>query len=108
MKLKKGDKVMIISGKDSGKQGTIEKTLPKFNKIVVSGINMSKRHLKPSKKNPHGGIVDKLAPIESSNAVLICPRCSKLSKVGYKIVSEKENQKTKKIRICKKCKESLE
>lgn len=109
MKLKKGDKVLVISGKDRSKQGTVEKVLIKSGKIVVSGVNMTKHHLKPSKKNPHGGIINKLAPISASNVVLVCPRCSRPSRVGYKVVSDKEtNNQVKKIRICKKCQESLE
>lgn len=105
MKLKKGDTVLIITGKDRGKRGVIEKSFPRGNKIVVTAVNISKHHLKPSRKNPHGGIMDKLTPIDASNAVLICPHCSQPTRLGYKMT---EIDKTKKkIRICQKCQESL-
>lgn len=102
MKLKKGDNVLIISGKDRGKRGTIEKVFPKIDKVMVTGVNISKHHLKPSRKNPHGGIIDKLSPMTAANMVIVCPRCSRPSRVGYKVTSGK------KIRICRKCKESLD
>lgn len=102
MKFKKGDNVLIIVGKSRGKRGVIEKSFPKENKIVVSGINIAKHHLKPSRKNPHGGIVDKLSPIDTSNIVMICPRCGKPTRIGYRIADKK------KMRICRKCQESVD
>lgn len=102
MKLKKGDTVLIISGKDRGKSGKIEKVWPREEKIMVTGANIAKHHLKPSRKNPHGGIIDRLAPINAANAVLVCPRCSRPTRVSYKIAAGK------KIRLCRKCKESLD
>ena len=111
MRLKKGDTVLIISGKDRGKRGTIEKVLPKERKILVTGVNLAKLHLKPSRKNPHGGIMNKIAPIDVSNAILVCPHCSKPSRVSYKLpVSPEASQdgtKKKKTRICRKCQEGL-
>ena len=92
---------MIISGKDLGKQGIIEKVITKENKVVVIGINLAKHHLKPSRKNPHGGIIDKLVPMHVSNVMIVCPRCGRPTRIGYKLTKEK------KIRICRKCKESL-
>lgn len=112
MRFKKGDTVLIISGKDRGKRGKIDKVIPKNGKIVVTGINVAKHHLKPSRKNPHGGIVNRLAPIEAANAIIICPRCSQPTKIGQKMTtpSAKSGSATKKIkiRICRKCKESLD
>ncbi len=102
MKVKKGDLIMVISGKDRGKQGKVENVDPKKGKIIVTGINIAKKHLKPSRKSPHGGIIDKLMPIDISNIVIVCPRCSKPTRVAYKITE------SKKLRICKKCKESLD
>lgn len=101
-KLKKGDNVLIIAGKDRGKRGSIEHVFPGSGKVTVVGVNIAKHHLKPSRKNPQGGIVDKLTPIDISNCIIICPRCGKPTKVGMKITP------TKKIRICRKCKESLD
>lgn len=103
LKLKKGDQVLVISGKDRNKQAKIEKVFPKTGKIVVAAVNRVKVHLKPSKKNPHGGIIDKFLPIDATNVLIICPRCGKPTRVGHKLLSSK-----KKIRICKKCQESIE
>ena len=102
MKLRKGDTVMIISGKDRNRRGTIEKVLPKSNKIIVTGINVTKQHLKPSRKNPHGGIINILAPINISKAMIVCPHCGKITRIGYKI-SEKSKE-----RICRGCKGCIE
>ncbi len=104
IRLKKGDNVMVISGKDRGKQGVIEKVFPGENKILVIGVNISKHHLKPSRKNPQGGIVNKIAPINCANVMMICPSCGKPTRIGYKI-SEKQGGK---IRICRKCQGSLD
>lgn len=109
LKLKAGDQVLVIAGKNRGARGAVEKAFPKAGKIVVSGVNIAKHHLKPSRKNPHGGIMDKLAPIDASNAVLLCPHCGKPSRVGYKISDSKTSGKAKvKSRICKKCQESVD
>lgn len=105
MKLKKGDMVLIIAGKDRGKRGNIEKSIPQKNKIMVTGVNISKHHLKPTRKNPQGGIMDKLAAIDASNAILVCPHCGKPARIGYKINPGQE--KTKKARICKSCQGDL-
>ncbi|MCL5407686.1 MAG: 50S ribosomal protein L24 [Patescibacteria group bacterium] len=105
MKLKKGDTVLIIAGKDRGKRGNIEKSMPQKNKITVTGVNISKHHLKPTRKNPHGGIMDKLAPIDASNAILVCPHCSKPVRIGYKVSTDKDAKK--KARICKSCQGDL-
>lgn len=102
MKIKKNDNILVISGKDRGKQGKVEHVFPKLNKVTVTGINLSKHHLKPSRKNPQGGIVDKPKPIDVSNIIIVCPRCSKPSRIGFKKTGGK------KIRICKKCHESLD
>ena len=101
MKLKKNDNVLVISGKYKGKAGKIEKTLPKINKVIVSGVNILKKHSKPSKKNRKGGIIEIAAPINISNVMLICAKCNKKTRIGYKIVQKK------KVRYCKKCQEQI-
>lgn len=106
MKLKKNDTVMIIAGKNRSRQGKIEKVLPKSAMVVVTGININKHHLKPSRQNPHGGIIDKPAPIRASNAILICPRCGKPARIGHKFIKNEQGQK--KIRICRVCQESVD
>lgn len=102
MKIKRGDNILVIAGKDSGKQGLVEKSLIKDGKIIATGINMAKHHLKPSRKNPHGGIINMPAPIDKSNVMLVCPHCGKPVRVAYKIT-----EKTKE-RICRKCKGNLD
>ena len=101
MKISKNDNVLVISGKYKGKTGKVEKVLPKIGKIIVSGVNIAKKSTKPSKKNPKGGIIDIAMPIDISNLKLICPKCQKAVRVGYKIV---QNKKT---RYCKKCSEQI-
>lgn len=102
MKLKKSDNVRILAGKDQGKTGVIERVFPGENKIIVKGIAMAKKHVKPSRKNSQGGILDINLKINASNAMIVCPNCSKPTKVAF-LVSDKG-----KVRICKKCKQSIE
>ena len=102
-KIKKGDVVFIIAGKDKGKTGKVEKIFTRLNKITITGVNIFKKTARSTKKNPHGGIIQFNAPVPISNTKLVCPRCNKSSRVGYKMLD-----KDKKIRICKKCGESVE
>lgn len=101
-KIKKGDNVLVIAGKDRGKQGQVERVLIQESKVIVTGLNLAKHHLKPSRKNPHGGIINIPAPIDASNAMLICPHCGKPVRVAHKI-----NAKTKE-RVCRKCQGNLD
>ena len=101
MKVKKGDKVVIIKGKDSGRNGTVDRTYPKQNKILVMGINVSKKHVKKSEQTPQGGVADVPRPFSVSNVLLVCPKCKKHSKIGYKV------EKGRKTRICKKCQSKI-
>lgn len=102
MKIKKNDNVMVLAGKDSGKTGVVERVFPSEGRLVIKGIAIAKKHLKPSKKNPSGGIIEINQKINSSNVMIVCPSCGKPSKISYKITD-----KTK-MRICKKCGSSLE
>ena len=97
MKIKKGDKVLIIAGKYQGKTGKILKTFPKEKKILVEGVNLVKKHQRPKKTGEKGQIVELRKPIDISNTKLICPKCAKPTRIGYKIIEGK------KYRICKKC-----
>ena len=83
MKLKKGDTVEVITGKDKGKQGEIEHVYPKKNKIIVQGVNTAAKHSKPSRANEQGGIIDKDMPIDASNVMLV--HKGKKVRVGYKV-----------------------
>lgn len=97
MKIKKGDQVQIITGKDRGKRGKVLKSIIENGKIVVEGLNIVKKHMRPKKEGEKGKIVEVSMPINVSNVMIVCPKCSKPSRIGYKI--EKKN----KSRMCKKC-----
>ena len=96
MKLKKGDKVVITTGKDKGKTGEITTVLPKENKVIVAGINMAKRHTKPTQESA-GGIVSKEMPIHVSNVAYVDPKDGKATRIGYKL--EKGGRK---VRVAKR------
>ena len=101
--VKTGDRVVITVGKDKGKQGNIKKAIPTDGQVIVEGANMI---TKATKANPaygiQGGLIKKEAPIDSSNVMIICPACEKATRVAHKIVDGK------KVRVCKKCGESLD
>ncbi|MBX4200534.1 50S ribosomal protein L24 [Candidatus Parcubacteria bacterium] len=101
MKLKKGDNVLIISGKDKGRTAKILKSLVKEKMILVEGINMKRKHVKPKKEGEKGQVVPVPAPMQISNVKLVCPKCGKATRVGYKIENGKKN------RICKKCQSQI-
>lgn len=101
MKLRRGDKVKVVSGKDKGRTGKIEKVFPKKNKVLVAGVNVYKRHLKPRGEKKPGGIVDIVKPLAVANVALICPKCGQITRVGHQLTQ------TEKIRICKKCQKPI-
>ncbi|MCX6765987.1 MAG: 50S ribosomal protein L24 [Candidatus Moranbacteria bacterium] len=102
MKIRKGDQVQIISGKDRGKRGKVIRVLPKSGKLVVEGINLVKKHRRPRKGGEKGQRVEIPTPLASSKVKLICPHCGKPTRVGYKI------EKSRKIRMCKVCKGDIQ
>ena len=101
LKIKKGDQVIVLSGDDKGKTGEVVKAMPKEGKVVVQGVNLVKRHTKPSQTNP-GGIVTKEAPINVSNVAIVDPKTNKASKSGYK------NVDGKKVRVARKSGEVID
>ncbi len=109
MKIKKGDTVLIISGKDKGRKGKILKSFPKEDKILVEGINLRKKHQKPKKSGEKGQIIEMPTPLNVSKVKLICSRCGKPTRIGFKLTEKKtENLSSSKkggikFRICKKC-----
>jgi len=102
MKLKKGDKIKMIRGKDIGKTGVITHTFPKKETILVDGMNTYKKSKKPKKEGEKGQVVVLSRPFPPSKAMLICPKCGKATRVGCIIETNKEGKKVK-TRICKKC-----
>jgi large subunit ribosomal protein L24 len=85
MKIKKGDNIEIIAGKDKGKRGKVVRTLPRLNKVVVEKLNIQKKHLRPRKEGEQGQRVEIAAPINISNVMLVCPHTDKLTRVGYRV-----------------------
>jgi large subunit ribosomal protein L24 len=102
MHVKKGDKVMVISGKDKGKTGVILASFPKKDRVLVEGVNIVKKHSKPSQANPQGGIISQEAPIHVSNVMPIDPKTGEPTRVGYQVVDGK------KVRVAKKSGEVLD
>jgi large subunit ribosomal protein L24 len=98
MKIKSGDKVQVLTGKDRGKQGKILKAFPRERRVIVEGINVVKRHSRPTKDNPQGGIIQKEAPIDASNVGLVCGSCNRIIRVAYYV-----DDTGRKKRICRKC-----
>lgn len=97
MRIKKGDTVKILSGNDKGKTGEVLSVIPKTNKIVVKGVNIRKKHIKPRKQGEEGGIISAECAIHSAKANVVCPKCGKATKIGY------VGEKGEKVRVCKKC-----
>lgn len=101
--VKKGDTVEVVSGRDKGKKGKILKVLPRKGTLVVEGVNLVKRHTRPSQKFPQGGIIEKALPLFSSKVLLFCPTCNKGVRIGKKVL-----ENGSKVRFCKKCGETLD
>lgn len=101
--IKKNDTVIVISGKEKDKRGRVLSVNPSKNTLLAEGVNIIKKHMKPSRKYTQGGIIEKEAPLHISNVMLICPKCSKPTKINSTILSD-----GKKVRICKKCKEVID
>ncbi len=98
MKIKKGDTVEVIAGKDIGKKGKVLMVMPKENRLVVEGVNRAKKHQKPNRKLPQGGILNIEKPLQASNVMLVCDKCKKITRIGKKVLEGQE-----KVRVCKKC-----
>ena len=97
MNIRKDDKVVVLSGKDKGKQGKILVSDPKAAKVIVEGVNVATKHQKPRKQGEEGGIIKVETPIYASKVQLVCPKCGKATRVGHKVEGDK------KVRVCKKC-----
>lgn len=109
MKVKKGDKVKISTGKDKGKTAKVLQVFPEKRKASVEGLNLSIKHIRPRREGEKGQRVEFPAPIDMSNLLLVCPKCGKTSRVGYKYEDKgKTDSKRKKIRYCKKCKANID
>jgi len=103
MKIQKNDNVLIIAGKDRGKKGKVRKAMPDKDKVIVEGFNMIKRHSKTKGKTRQAGIIELEAPIHISNVMIICNKCNKPARVGYRALED-----GKKARYCRSCSEIID
>lgn len=105
-RIKKGDKVIVLTGKDKGRKGEVIKSFPEANRVLVSGINIAARHTKPSQGDPQGGIKRKEAPIHVSNVAHVDPTSGKATRIGFKI--EGAGDKARKVRFAKRSGENID
>jgi large subunit ribosomal protein L24 len=98
MKIRKGDRVQVLAGKDRGKTGTVTFAYPATGKVVVDGLNVAKKHQKPTRATMQGGIIDKEMPMPVANVAIVCPSCGKPTRVGHRFEPDGS-----KVRVCRKC-----
>jgi large subunit ribosomal protein L24 len=96
--IKKGDTVVILAGKDKGKRGKVLRVVPKTGKVIVEGLNILKKHQKPTKEAPQGGVIETPGPIDRSNVQVVCGSCRKPTRIGVKLAGD-----TERVRVCRKC-----
>jgi ribosomal protein L24, bacterial/organelle len=101
MKLRKGDRVRVIAGKDLGREGVIMRVLPGRNRVIVEGVNVAKKHQRPQRATMQAGIIDKDMPLDASNVALVCGSCGP-TRIGYRF-----DAAGKKVRVCAKCRSDL-
>ncbi|HOJ76588.1 MAG TPA: 50S ribosomal protein L24 [Bacillota bacterium] len=102
LSIKKGDQVVVIAGKQRGKKGKVQKVHPADNTVLVEGLNLVKKHSKPSQTNPQGGVIDKSLPINVSKVMLICPECNEPIRVARKRTEDGV------VRVCRKCSRNID
>jgi large subunit ribosomal protein L24 len=102
MTLRKGDTVAVLTGKERGKKGKVLRVFPVENRVVVEALNLMTRYSRPSQQNPKGGLIKVEGKLHRSNLQLVCPKCSKLTRIGFQFLADKTKQ-----RICKKCNEII-
>ncbi len=102
IKIKKGDTVLIIAGKDRNKKGKVNRTITEKNQVVVDGVNLTVKHMKARRAGEKGQKVKIAKPIDVSNVMFICPKCGKTARIGYRLNVEKDKE-----RICKKCNQEI-
>ena len=100
--VKTGDTVVVLSGKDKGKQGKVLQVSPKERKVIVEGLNIATKHVKPRRQGEQGGIVEAEAAMYASKVQLVCPKCSKATRTGHKFLADGS-----KARVCKSCNEEI-
>ena len=103
LSVKREDIVLVLTGKNKSKRGRVISVIPSTRKLVVEGVNVKKKHMKPNKQYQQGGIIEKEAPVYVSNVMLVCPKCDKPTRIGNKVLED-----GRKLRVCKKCKEVMD
>lgn len=103
MNIRREDKVLVIAGRERGKTGKVRQVLPKDERVVIEGVNVVKRHMKPKSTTARqAGIIEKEAPLHISNVALVCPKCEKPTRVGHRFLPDGT-----KVRVCKRCDEQI-
>jgi large subunit ribosomal protein L24 len=97
MKIHKGDTVVVLQGKDKGKKAEVVRAIPDRDRVVLEGVNVAKRHAKPTRATMQGGVIDKFMPVHVSSVALVCKSCDQPTRVGHRI------EDGEKVRVCKKC-----
>ena len=110
MKIKKGDKVKVLAGKDKGKTGKVLQIFQSANRASIEGLNLLIKHMRPRKQGEKGQRIEFPAPMNLSNVILVCKACDKPTRVGYKYIEVVKNEvkQKKKVRVCKKCKQVID
>jgi large subunit ribosomal protein L24 len=98
VRIHKGDQVVVLSGKDKGKRAEVVRAIPASDRVILEGVNVAKRHSKPTRATQQGGIIDKFMPVHVSTVALVCRACNQPTRAGYRLEDDGE-----KVRICKKC-----
>jgi large subunit ribosomal protein L24 len=101
--IKKNDTIVVMTGKEKGKKGRVLTVNPSKHSLLIEKVNMIKKHMKPTRQYAQGGIIEKEAPIQISNVMLVCPKCAKPTKIGRSVL-----QDGRKLRMCKKCREVID
>jgi len=107
MNIKKGDNVKVMTGKDKGKSGKVIQVFPKLGRLVVEGVNIAHKHVRTRRQGEKGQRLEFSAPLSAANVMLVCPKCAKATRIGAKLLSQPDG-KSRKVRICRKCKEAIE
>ena len=102
MKIRRGDRVRVLTGKDRGKEGEVMRAIPAEGRVIVDGVNIAKRHTRATRQTQQGGIIDKDMPMPVSNVAIVCGGCGKATRVGYRF-----DDQGRKVRICRKCQADL-
>jgi large subunit ribosomal protein L24 len=108
LNIKRGDTVLIITGKDRGKSGVVSRAMPRNQQIVVEGINLAKRHVKAGRSTSQPGVIEKAMPMHVSNMMLVCTHCGKPTRVAHDRRPQGADQKLRVVRLCKKCHQVIE